>query len=116
MPTKPEYPLDPEELKRRLGVMHASYRAKVPGKIAEIEELWGRVKGSAPADPSSDALMLAVHTLVGSSPTLGCEELGACARELELALRKSFAHGKAMAEAESAAIDLLVAGLGRSIG
>lgn len=116
MPTKPEYPLDPEELKRRLGVMHASYRAKVPGKIAEIEALWSRTKVSPATYPSRNALLLAVHTLVGSSPTLGCEALGAAARELELALRKPFAHGDAISGAEIAAIDFLVAGLGRSIG
>ena len=116
MPPKPEFPLPPEELKRRLGVMYASYRAKMPGKIAGIDALWRRVRSAPPGDESREELWLAVHTLVGSSPTLGCEALGAAARELEVALRRAFSSEGALSAEEAAAISTLVDKLGQSLG
>jgi HPt (histidine-containing phosphotransfer) domain-containing protein len=115
MTTKPEFPLDPEEFRRRLGVMHASYRAKMPGKIADIGALWRQVRKAPPGDESREALLLATHTLVGSSPTLGCEALGAAAGELETALRKAFADDGALSGDEAAAIDALVNKLGQAL-
>jgi HPt (histidine-containing phosphotransfer) domain-containing protein len=112
---KPEFPLDPEEFRRRLGAMHARYRARMPEKIAEIEALWQRVKQAPPGDESREALLLATHTLTGSSPTLGCEALGAAAGGLEAALRKAFARNDALSGEEAAAIDALVDKLGQTL-
>lgn len=114
--SRSEYPLDPEELKRRLRAMHASYRTKVPAKIEAIEALWQRVRTAAPADEARRDLFLAAHTLVGSAPTLGCEPLGAAARELEIALRAAFARNAPVSEDEALAIGRLVAALKHSLG
>ena len=115
MSRKPHSPVDPEEIKRRLSVMHASYRAKVPGKVAEIEALWRRARVALPGDDSRNDLLLAAHTLVGSSPSLGCEALGAAAADLERALRAAFAHDGALSGDEAAAIGVLVKKLGSSL-
>ena len=113
---KPQFPLDPEEFRRRLGVMHASYRAKMPDKIAEIEALWRRVATGLPGDEAREALLMATHTLTGSAPTLGCEALGVAARDLEAALRIAYAHEGPMSAGEIAAIGRLAAKLGPSLG
>lgn len=108
MATKPEFPLDPEEFRRRLGVMHDSYVAKVPGKIAAIEALWQKARTALPADESRKALLLETHTLAGGSPGLGCEVLGAAAGELDVALRIAFSRGGALCDEEASAIGALV--------
>jgi HPt (histidine-containing phosphotransfer) domain-containing protein len=112
----PSSPMDPKELKRRLGAMHASYRVNAPAKIAQIDALWLRVKAASPADAVRNELLLAAHTLVGSAPTLGCEPLGVAAGELELALRKAYSRDGPMSAEEVAAIGRLVANLGQSLG
>lgn len=113
--TKPEFPLDPEEFKRRLGAMHDSYLAKVPGKIADIEALWQQARTALPADESRKALLLETHTLAGGSPGLGCEVLGAAACELDVALRVAFARDGALSGEEAAAIGALVDKLRQSL-
>ena len=40
MPRTPQYPLSPEEMKRRLSAMRDGYRQRAPGKIEEIETLF----------------------------------------------------------------------------
>ena len=115
MQGEPKMPLDPEEFKRRLGAMHASYRAKMPGKIAEIVALWQRVRNSPPGDESREEFLLAAHTLAGSAPTLGCEALGAAAGRLERALRSAFSGEGLLSPAEAAAIGALVEKLGPSL-
>lgn len=108
-------PVDGEELKRKLGKMRAHYRANAPAKVAEIESLWGRVlEGDADAAMRGE-LVMAIHTLVGSAPTLGCEELGAAAGKLEAALRDAFEHGGALSASERDVLSDLVAGLGASL-
>ncbi len=111
----PEFPLDPEELKRRLGDMHASYRTGAPVKIAVIEALWTRVQASGPTDEARVQLMLAVHSMVGAAPALGCEPLGAVARALETKLRTYFARGEALSEADAAPIGEVIALLGQAL-
>lgn len=111
-----QYPLDPEELQRRLGAMREGYRSRVPGKIAQIEALWGSVLAGAPGDEARAALVLAVHTMVGSAPTLGCEALGAAARELEAVLRGILPRHQPLTAQEQGTIQALIAALGKSIG
>ena len=108
-------PIDTEELKRKLGVMHASYRANAPAKVAEIEALWLRVLEAHAGEVAQGELVMAVHTLVGSAPTLGCEALGAAAGKLATGLRDAFAHGDALSADEREAISQLVAGLAASL-
>ena len=60
-------------------------------------------------------LMLAVHSMVGAAPALGCEPLGAVARALESALRIVFARGEALSEADAAPIGEVIALLGRAL-
>ena len=116
----PEYPLDPEELKRRLGKMREGYRARVPDKIAQIEALWVRVRAAETADEDQrnaarDELVLAAHTMGGSAPTLGCETLGVAARALESALRELFGRRLPLSAADCEAVSRLIAALGRSL-
>jgi HPt (histidine-containing phosphotransfer) domain-containing protein len=115
MPPRPEYPLSPEEMKRRLSAMRDSYRRRAPGKVAEIEALWQMVRSVGYEHPARTELMLAAHTMVGSAPTLGCEALGAAAKTLEAVLRKTFARAQPLSESETAEIGRLVAALGESL-
>ena len=108
-------PIDPEKMKRRLEAVRADYRLKAPAKIAAVEVLWSQVKGSAPGDESRTELMSATHTLLGSAPTLGCEALGAAARELDTALRDCFGREGALSTTDTKTIDQLVARLAQSL-
>ncbi len=108
------YPLHPEEMQRRLAVMREAYRAKAPEKIAEIEALWLEACSAGVSASGRDALVLAVHSMVGSAPTLGCEALGAAAKALEGALRAAFA-SETMAPAGATEIGRLIAVLRQSI-
>lgn len=116
MPRSPEYPLSPEEMRRRLSAMRDGYRQRAPGKIAEIEALWQMVRTVGYEHPARSELMLAAHTMVGSAPTLGCEALGAAAKALEAALRKIFARAQPLSDSETEEIARLVAALGESHG
>lgn len=115
MPRAPQFPLDPEEFNRRLTVMRNGYRSRVPAKIAEIRHLWERVDGASPADGVRDALVLAVHTMVGSAPTLGCEALGGVAKDLEALLRRVLLRREPLAEDDRAEIGRQIRLLGQSL-
>ena len=108
-------PMNQEEMKRRLGLMHAAYLAKAPEKISHVEALWLTVRNGGPGDSTPEELVLAVHTLAGSAPTLGCEALGVAARELEIALRNVFAGEGTLSSVDKAKIDRLVERLPRSL-
>ncbi len=111
-----EFPLDPEELRRRLGKMREGYRLRAPDKIAAIQLLWERAKSAGPEDGVRDELVFAAHTMSGSAGTLGCDELGRAATQLESALRSLFAHRQPLSDGDRAAIGRLVESLGKSLG
>jgi HPt (histidine-containing phosphotransfer) domain-containing protein len=115
MNSKSTPPIDREELKRRLGVMHEKYRANAPAKIQEIEALWARVLDAPPGDAGRAELVLAAHTLVGSAPTLGCEALGAAAGRLEQALRAAFEREQPLTDDERTSIGRLIGGLAEAL-
>ncbi len=115
MGVTPEYPLDAEELKRRLGKMRESFRSRAPEKVAAIQLLWERVKAAGPQDEVREELMHAAHTLCGSAGTLGCEDLAMAARQLESALRTLFTPRRPLSEGDQAAIGRLVDALGKSL-
>lgn len=116
----PEYPLDPEELKRRLGKMRDGYLARAPGKIAQIELLWERVRAAETAgekarDAARNEMVLAAHTMGGSAPTLGCDALGVAAQELVSGLRTVFGRRQPLSDADCETVNKLIAALGRSL-
>lgn len=115
----PEFPLDPEELKRRLGKMRESYLARAPDKIAQIEALWARVRASESAseterEEARNELVLAAHSMGGSAPTLGCDALGAAAQALESELRTLFGRKQRLSDGDGEAVRKLIAALGRA--
>lgn len=115
----PEYPLDPEELKRRLRMMRDGYLARAPGRIAQIESLWERARAAESAceserDEARNALVLAAHTMRGSAPTLGCATLGLAAQALEFELRSLFDRRQPLSDPECESVERLIAALGRS--
>jgi HPt (histidine-containing phosphotransfer) domain-containing protein len=116
MSAAPEFPLDPEELKRRLGKMREGYRLRAPDKVAAVQLLWERAKSAGPEDAVREELVLAAHTMSGSASTLGCEELGSAAMQLESALRSLFALRRPLSDGDRAAIGRLVEALGKSLG
>jgi len=116
MSAAPEFPLDPEEFKRRLGKMREGYRLRAPDRIAAIQLLWERAKAAGPEDAVRDELVIAVHSMGGSAATLGCEELGSAATQLELGLRSLFALRRPLSDGDRAAIGRLVGALGKSLG
>ena len=116
----PEFPMDPEEFKRRLGKMREGYLARVPGKIAEVQALWARVRAAdsaaeAERDRVRGELVLAAHTMRGSAPTLGCESLGLAAQALEFELRNLFASRRPLSCEDCHSVQRLIAALGRSM-
>lgn len=75
--------MDKAEFKRQLEAFNAEYRASLPGKLAEVDALWGMMAAGATQPEACGELLRKLHTLAGSARTFGFPELGTAARVAE---------------------------------
>jgi HPt (histidine-containing phosphotransfer) domain-containing protein len=105
-------PADP--LRRTIAMLRDDYASKLPGKIAEIEELWRRLlAGDAPPAELED-LVRRVHGIAGSGATFGLSAASDAARELERFLEPIDAAGRLPDAAERKRVAALIAALERA--
>ena len=75
--------MDKDEFRRQMDAFNAEYRASLPGKLREVDELWKRMHADAARPEDSAELLRRLHTLAGSAKTFGFPELGTAARAAE---------------------------------
>ena len=103
---------DPADgLRRVIAVLREDYAAVLPGKIAEIEELWRRLLADeAPAAELQDLVRM-VHGIAGSGATFGLAAASDAARELGRLLEPARAAGRLPDSGERERAAALIAAL-----
>jgi len=74
------------ELQEKLRSLAISYAAKLPDKISQIEQTWGRLQTEW-NEETLQTLQCMVHSLAGSGKTFGFADLSVMARMLEESLK-----------------------------
>ena len=89
----------------------AKYRVKLPGTVAQFEDLWRRLLAAeAPASGLADLMQIA-HNISGNGKTFGFASAGELAREIELCLEPICAAGRLPDAAEQERVAALLAAL-----
>ena len=103
---------DPADaLKRTIASLRDDYASSLPGKIAEIEELWQRLLADdAPVAGLQDVVRM-VHGIAGSGATFGLAAASDAARELGRFLNPIHAAGRLPDAAERKRVAALIAAL-----
>ena len=79
--------------RRQLDVLSTEYRRSLPGKFAEIDELWRKLADGATDSLSIAGLQRELHTLAGSAKTFGVAGVSEAAAAAEAFLEPYCAHG-----------------------
>jgi len=89
----------------------AKYRVKLPGTVAQFEDLWRRLLAAeAPVSDLADLIQIA-HNIAGTGKTFGFGPAGEVAREIELCLEPVCAAGRLPDAAEQERVAALLAAL-----
>jgi HPt (histidine-containing phosphotransfer) domain-containing protein len=72
-----------EEFKRHLEALRADYRKSLPGKLAELSQLWQALLSGALPGTGLHDLRRELHTLAGSATTFGVANVSALAGSAE---------------------------------
>ena len=100
-----------DALQRTFAMLRAKYRVKLPGMVAQFEDLWRRLLAAeAPASGVGDLIQIA-HNIAGNGKTFGFASAGEVAREIELCLDPVCAAGRLPDAVEQERIAALLAEL-----
>ena len=100
-----------EALQRTFEMLRAKYRVKLPGMVAQLEDLWRRLLADeAPASGVAELIRIA-HNIAGNGKTFGFASAGEAAREIELCLEPSCAAGRLPDATEQERVAALLAAL-----
>ena len=100
-----------DALQRTFAVLSAKYQVKLPGTVAQFEDLWRRLLAAeAPVSGLADLIQIA-HNIAGTGKTFGFESAGEVAREIELCLEPACAAGRLPDAAEQERVAALLAAL-----
>lgn len=69
---------------QQLKEMQQDYASRLPGKIIELEQLWGRLQRQIDTKKDLPELRRKVHSLSGSGATFGFKQISEYARQMEL--------------------------------
>lgn len=75
-----------DEFRQMLIAVSAEFRAELPGRIAEIDSLWGQIVHGEYSPQCMAELIRAVHKLAGSAETFGLGAVGQAAAAAESSL------------------------------
>ncbi|MDP4028141.1 MAG: Hpt domain-containing protein [Gallionella sp.] len=75
--------VDPADLQVKLKIISADYAAKLPEKLAQIDQAWEQLPTDKWDEESFQALYRMVHSLTGSGKTFGFALLSDVARNME---------------------------------
>lgn len=93
-----------EAFQKALTILSAEYRAGLPARLQEIDDLWGGQTAMSPPE----ALRRALHSIAGSARTFGLADLSAAARTAELLLDSCCELGQPLPEADRAEFAVLL--------
>lgn len=82
-----------DSIRERLRALREAYRAQMPEKVSQIEEVWSSLLKDSGERDDLDAVLRLVHTLAGSSASFGLKEVSAAARSLEEELKTAVEKG-----------------------
>jgi len=100
-----------DALQRTFAMLCAKYRVKLPGTVAQFEDLWRRLLAAeAPVSDLADLIQIA-HNIAGTGKTFGFGPAGEVAREIELCLEPVCAAGRLPDAAEQERVAALLAAL-----
>jgi len=100
-----------DTLRHTFGILRAKYQFKLPGTVAQFENLWRRILAAeAPVSELGDLIQIA-HKIAGTGKTFGFGPAGEVAHEIELCLEPVCAAGRLPDAAEQERIATLLAAL-----
>jgi HPt (histidine-containing phosphotransfer) domain-containing protein len=103
-----------DALQRTFAMLSAKYQVKLPGTVAQFEDLWRRLLAAeAPVSGLVDLITIA-HNIAGNGKTFGFASAGELAREIELCLEPVCAAGRLPDAAEQERVAALLAALKRA--
>jgi HPt (histidine-containing phosphotransfer) domain-containing protein len=103
-----------DALQRTFAMLCAKYQVKLPGMVAQFEDLWRRLLAAeAPVSVLADLIQIA-HNIAGTGKTFGFASAGAVAREIELCLEPVCAAARLPDAAEQERVAALLAALKRA--
>lgn len=79
---------------QQLKEMQQDYTSRLPGKISELEQIWGRIQRRGDTGKDLALLRRKVHSLSGSGTTFGFKEISEYARQMELLVDMIIVEGK----------------------
>ena len=101
-------------LQRTFAMLCARYQVKLPGVVAQFEDLWrGLLAAEVPASGVAELIKIA-HNIAGNGKTFGFASAGEVAREIELCLEPCCAAGRLPDAAEQERVAALLATLKRA--
>jgi len=100
-----------DALRRTVDMLSAKYQVKLPGAVAQFEDLWRRLLAAeAPVSRLADLIQIA-HNIAGNGKTFGFASAGEVAREIELCLEPACAAARLPDAAEQERVAALIAAL-----
>lgn len=95
--------------KEKVRALHASFVAKIPAKMDEIDAAWKLCEQDPAAQDHWSTLHRLLHTLAGSSGSFGFAELGVRARAIEMDIKAMTASGATPSTQQQAALQAQLA-------
>ena len=86
--------------------LQAQFLTRLPGRLADIQALWGEMSTQQWSQLQAETLHRAVHSLTGTSGTFGLKVLSGAARQLESRLHTAIERGRLPNESEWGALRL----------
>lgn len=100
-----------DELARTLARLRAEYAGELPGRVAQMEDLWRRIViAESPPSKLADLARMA-HSIAGSGTTFGLARASRSASELETFLDRFDQGGRLPGAAEQETVSALLAAL-----
>lgn len=93
---------------REFNQMQQNFGARLPEKVIELEQIWGRIQLRQGTKKQLALLRRKVHSLTGSGGTFGFEEIGEYARQIELLVDMIIVEGENTINQRSDKIDELL--------
>jgi DNA-binding response OmpR family regulator len=88
---------DPTQVSKtleQLMEMQQEYASRLPGKIIELEQTWGRIQRQGDTGKDLAELRRKVHSLAGSGTTFGFKQISEYAMQMELLVDMIIAEGE----------------------
>lgn len=95
------------DIQARLKALQDAYARQLPAKLAEARALWDELCNDGWDEDKLKSLHQQVHTLAGSAPTFGFEQIGQTARAIEQRIKAWIKASQQVQNDERVAVDEL---------